>query len=344
VTDPAAIPGADASVEAAELAALRADPPTLALLSTQIGTDYLVPAFEAACPGVVLHHTAALTGADAPLDRIEAAVCWVPPDGLLARLPRLRLIQSLAAGIDHLLRDPALPRQVPLARIVDPEMASGMAAYVAWAVTQHQRHMGAYLAQQREALWREQPVQHPRHHRVGIAGYGALGQACARALRAIGYTVRGWRRSAGPAEDGHDDHLLLFHGAAGLDDFLAGCDTLVCLLPLTDETRGLLDARLFARLPRGAHLVNVGRGEHLVEADLLAALDSGQLGAATLDAFAQEPMPPEHPFWKHPRITVTPHIATRTPAAVIARQTLAHLAAVRAGRAHAVAIDLDRGY
>lgn len=335
-----ALPESDDPIAAAELAALRADPPTIALLSSQIGTDYLVPAFEAACPGVVLHHTAALTSPHAPLDAIEAAVCWVPPDGLLARLPRLRLIQSLAAGIDHLTRDPALPRQVPMARIVDTEMASGMAAYVAWAVTHRQRHMGAYLAQQREALWREQPVQHPRQHRVGIAGYGALGQACAHALRAIGYSVRAWRRSAGPAEDG----VTLFHGAAGLDDFLAGCDTLVCLLPLTDATRGLLDARLFARLPRGAHLVNVGRGEHLVEADLLAALDSGQLGAATLDAFAQEPMPPGHPFWKHPHITVTPHIATRTPAAVIARQTLAHLAAVRAGRADAVAIDLDRGY
>lgn len=329
-----------AAAEFADLAELRARPPTIALLSTQIATGYLVPAFEAACPGVVLHHTAELQAPGAPLAAIEAAVCWVPPPGLLARLPGLRLVQSLAAGIDHLTSDPALPRQVPLARIVDPEMASGMAAYVAWAVTHRQRHMGAYLAQQREALWREQPVQHPRHHRVGIAGHGALGQACARALRAIGYSVRGWRRSPGAAADG----VTLFHGAAGLDDFLAGCDTLVCLLPLTDATRGILNAGLFARLPRGAHLVNVGRGEHLVEADLLAALDSGQLAAATLDAFAQEPMPPAHAFWKHPRITVTPHIATRTPAAVIARQTLAHLAAVRAGRARDIAVDLDRGY
>lgn len=319
--------------------------PTIALLSTLIDCAYLVPAFEAACPGVRLRHHH--LGAQDPLDALQdadAAVCWGPPPGLLARLPRLALVQSLAAGVDHLTADPALPRHLPIARIVDPEMASGMAAYVAWAVVHGQRHMGAYLAQQHQALWREQPVQHPHHHRVGIAGHGTLGQACARALRAIGYTVRGWRRGAAGPANAEADGVAVFHGDGQLGDFLAGCDTLVCLLPLTEATRGVLNARLFAQLPRGAHLVNVGRGDHLVEADLLDALASGQLGAATLDAFSQEPMPPGHPFWNHPRITVTPHIATRTPAAVIARQTLAHLAAVRAGRAAEVAVDLGRGY
>lgn len=313
-------------------------PPTIALLSSQIDMAYLVPAFEAACPGVQLRRAPDL----GPLDQIDAAVCWVPPPGVLAQMPRLQLVQSLAAGIDHLTSDPQLPRQVPLCRIVDADMASGMAAYVAWAVVQGQRHMGAYLQQQRQGLWQEQPVQHPRHHRVGIAGYGALGQACARALRAIGYPVRGWRRRA--EADAGEPGLTLFHGAAQLPDFLAGCDTLVCLLPLTEATRGVLNAQLLAGLPRGAHLINVGRGDHLVEADLLAALASGQLGAATLDAFTQEPLPADHPFWAHPQITLTPHIATRTPAAVIAQQTLDHLAAVRAGRAAEVAVDLGRGY
>lgn len=315
------------------------EPPTIALLSQAIDMAYLVPAFAAACPGADVRLWPDL-GSVADID---AAVCWVPPAGVLATLPRLALIQSLAAGIDHLTSDPALPMQVPLCRIVDAQMASGMAAYVAWAVVHGQRHMGAYLAQQRAGEWREQPVQHPPQHRVGIAGFGALGQACARTLRSIGYAVRGWKRSpsAPPADLAE---VALFHGDAQLDEFLSGCDTLVCLLPLTAATRDRIDARFLAALPPGAHLVNVGRGDHVVEADLLAALDSGRLGAATLDAFRTEPLPAGHPFWRHPRITVTPHIATRTPAAVIAAQTLANLATIRAGRAAEVAIDRHRGY
>jgi glyoxylate/hydroxypyruvate reductase A len=159
-------------------------------------------------------------------------------------------------------------------------------------------------------------------HRVGIAGLGVLGTSVARALAGIGYAVRGWSRS--PKAD-LPEGVEAFHGDAARADFLAGCDTLVCLLPLTDATRGVLDAALFAQLPRGAQLVNVGRGAHLVEADLLAALDDGHIASAVLDAFVQEPLPPDHPFWRHPRITVTPHVATRTRPEAIARQTHAHL-------------------
>jgi glyoxylate/hydroxypyruvate reductase A len=312
-------------------------PPVIALLSRKVDLSYLRPAFEAECPGIDLRLLPDL----GDLDSIEAACCWQPPPGLLATLPQLRLIHSAAAGIDHLTADPALPRHLPLCRITDPTMASGMAAYVTWAVVRQQRQMPLYQQQAAQGRWQTHPVQPTSAHRVGIAGLGWLGTACASALQALGYTVRGWRRSAtgdGPA--GVD----LFTGDAQRDAFLAGCDSLVNLLPLTDATRGLLGAALFNQLPRGAHLVNVGRGEHLVEADLLAALDSGQLGAATLDAFATEPLPAEHPFWRHPLVTVTPHIATRTTPQAIARQTLANLAAVRAGRAAEVAVDLARGY
>lgn len=315
------------------------DTPTLALISATIDMRYLVPAFEAACPGIGLRIWPDL----GDVAGIDAAVCWEPPPRVIATLPNLKLIQSLAAGIDHLVRDPSLPTDIPLCRIVDSQMATGMAAYVAWAVVHGQRHMGAYLAQQRTGEWREQPVQHPPQHRVGIAGFGALGQACARTLLSIGYAVRGWKRSASevPADLAG---VTLFHGDAQLADFLSGCDTLVCLLPLTEATRNRIDARFLAALPRGAHLINVGRGDHVVDADLLTALDCGQLGAATLDAFRIEPLPADHPFWRHPRITLTPHIATRTPAAAIAKQTLANLAAIHAGRAADVAIDRARGY
>jgi glyoxylate/hydroxypyruvate reductase len=311
-------------------------PPVLALLSAHVDMAFLVPALRAACPEADIRLQPSL-GA---LDEIDAALCWAPPPGLLATLPRLQLVQSLGAGIDHLTNDPTLPA-VPLCRIVDVDMASGMAAYVSWAVVQHQRQMGAYLRQAQTQTWQALPVLPPREHVVGIAGLGALGQACARSLLALGYRVRGWRRHA---EGGLPEGVALFHGDAQRAAFLAECQTLVCLLPLTADTRGVLNARLFEQLPRGAHLVNVGRGDHLVEADLLAALASGQLAAATLDAFTQEPLPPGHAFWQHPQITVTPHIATRTAPAVIARQTLANLAAIRDGRAAEVAVDLTRGY
>ena len=312
-------------------------PPCVALLSEVLDMRYLAAPFAEACPGIDLR-----TGAElGRLDEIDVAVCWFAPPGLLARLPNLQLVQSLAAGIDHLVADPALPRHLPLCRVVDSTMAAGMNAYVSWAVVQQQRGMGGYVVSSAASRWHEQPVVTPRRHRVGIAGLGHLGTACAAALAAIGYDVRGWSRNAKTALP---EGVTGFHGDAQLDAFLAGCDTLVCMLPLTPQTRGFLNAALFARLPRGAHLINVGRGDHLVEADLQPALDSGQLAAATIDAFSQEPLPPGHRFWGDPRILVTPHIATRTDRQVIVQQTLANLAAVRRGERPVNQVDLARGY
>lgn len=289
----------------------------IALVSDQIAMDYLRPAFSARFPDAKLHRIDTEVQELDALDDIDAVVCWSPPVGLLARMPRLRLIQSVGAGTDHITRDTALP-DVPIRRIVDPEMAAGMNAYVAWAVVHGQRHMARYIENQRRAAWEEAPVVSPGRHRVGIAGLGVLGQSAARALTAIGYRVRGWSRSA---KSGLPDGVEAFHGDAARADFLAGCDTLVCLLPLTDDTRGILNAALFEQLPHGAHLVNAGRGAQLVQDDLLAALESGQVASAVLDAFVEEPLHAAHPFWHHPRITVTPHIATRTGPEAIARQT-----------------------
>jgi glyoxylate/hydroxypyruvate reductase A len=311
--------------------------PVVALLSSAIHLQYLADAFEEAHPGIDLRMGADLGN----LEDIDVAVCWFPPHGRLAQFPNMQLVQSLAAGVDHILADPDLPRHLPLCRIVDTTMAAGMKAYVSWAVVQHHRGMKAYVASSDAGQWEEQPVVSPRRHRVGVAGLGTLGLACADALATIGYQVRGWSRSA---KDDLPDGVTGFHGADQLDDFLSGCDTLVCLLPLTPQTQGFLNAELFAKLPRGAHLINVGRGDHLVEADLLPALDSGQLSAATLDAFSVEPLPKDHPFWGRPDILVTPHIATRTDRLVIAQQTLANLAAVREGTRPLNQIDLERGY
>lgn len=289
----------------------------IALVSDQIPMDYLLPALRARFPEADLRLADTQVQQLGALEEIDAVVCWSPPPGLLARMPRLKLVQSVGAGTDHITRDPALP-DVPVCRIVDPDMAAGMNAYVAWAVVHGQRHMGGYLESQRRAAWEESPVEPPGRHRVGIAGLGVLGQSAARALAAIGYRVRGWSRSP---KEGLPAGIEAFHGEDARAEFLAGCDTLVCLLPLTEATRGVLNAELFAQLPRGARLVNAGRGAHLVQEDLLAALDSGQLASAVLDAFIEEPLPPGHPFWRHPRITVTPHIASRTAPEAIARQT-----------------------
>jgi glyoxylate/hydroxypyruvate reductase len=252
-----------------------------------------------------------------------------------------KLIQSIAAGVDHILADPALPPAVPVCRVVDPGMAAGMCAYVNWAVIHQQRHFDRYLVHESKRHWQEEPIVSPRRHRVGVAGFGWLGSACARSLAAVGYSVRAWHRGASrPVPPG----VAVFHGQAQLDDFLSGCDTLVCLLPLTARTRGFLDAELFGRLPRGAHVINVGRGGHLVEEALLGAIASGQVGHATLDAFSSEPLPPDHPFWSEPRITVTPHIASRTDLDVIVRQTLENLAQVQQGLTPSASVDPGRGY
>lgn len=300
--------------------------PCIALVSDQIPMDYLLPAMRERFPDADLRRWDTQVQQLGDLEDIDAVVCWSPPPGLLARMPHLALVQSVGAGTDHITRDPSLP-SVPVCRIIDPDMAAGMNAYVAWAVVHGQRHMGGYLDSQRRAAWEEAPVVPPGRHRVGIAGLGVLGQSAARALTAIGYSVRGWSRSP---KEGLPEGCQSFHGDAARAEFLAGCDTLVCLLPLTESTRGMLNAELFAQLPRGARLVNAGRGAHLVQEDLLAALDSGQIASAILDAFIEEPLPSTHPFWRHPRITVTPHIASRTEPAAIARQTHDNLA--RLGR------------
>ena len=307
------------------------------LASAQIDMSYLLPSFAKLAPELDIHIHAA-TGAPADADTV---LCWHAPVGLFGTLPRLRLVQSIAAGVDHIMADPSLPGDVPICRVIDPDMASGMVAYVVWAITHRHRNFDQYLARNARGLWQESPIVPTRLHRVGIAGLGVLGTAAAKALKMLGYDVAGWSRS--PKPDLPED-IKTFHGADQLDDFLARTDSLICLLPLTDDTKGFLNADLFARLPAGAHLINVGRGAHLVEQDLLAALDLGQLGAATLDAFIQEPLPEDHPFWRDPRIIVTPHIATRTGPTVVVTQLLANLARQDAGTPLFGAIDRQRGY
>jgi glyoxylate/hydroxypyruvate reductase len=270
---------------------------------------------------------------------IDYALVWQPEPGLLASLPNLKLIVSLGAGVDHVLRDPELPASVPILRLVDPYMTQAMSEYVVLQVSRLHRLDFDYRAQQAAVEWREHAQKNAPERTVGILGFGQLGQDAGRRLQAIGFDVAGWSRS-GRTVPG----FATYGGADGLDALLARSEILVSLLPMTPETEGILDANLFARLPRGAGIINAGRGRHLVEDDLLAALASGQIGAAVLDVFREEPLPLAHPFWRHPRIIVTPHVAAEThppTAAAIIAQAIDNF---EAGRPVANLIDRQRGY
>jgi glyoxylate/hydroxypyruvate reductase A len=270
---------------------------------------------------------------------IDCAVVWAPPHGLLATLPGLKLIISLGAGVDHLLADPALPRRVPIMRLVDPHMVAQMSEYLMLQVLRLHRRDLTYQAQQRERVWREHVQRPAAERRVGILGLGRYGADAAMKLKGLGFDVAGWSRSAKSL-----DGIRCFAGDAGLAALLKRTDILICLLPLTQETAGILDQRAFALLPRGAAIVNVGRGGHLVEADLLAALDGDQLDAAILDVFGEEPLPEDHPFWRHPRIVMTPHVAAATNPPTAAAIVADAINRMREGRPIADLVDFEREY
>lgn len=270
---------------------------------------------------------------------IEYALVWRPEPGLLASLPNLRLILSLGAGVDHILCDPRLPRGVPIVRLVDPYLSDAMGEYVALQVLRLHRQDLDYSAQQQAGIWRELPQKNACERPVGILGFGEIGQNAARKLAALGFPIAGWGRRQRTVPG-----FRTYAGPVGLSQLLPESEILVCLLPLTPETEGILSARTFAALPEGAGLVNAGRGGHLVEEDLIPALDRGQLSAAALDVFREEPLPPGHPFWRHPRIVVTPHIAGITNPATAAPIILDTIRRFEAGRPLLNQVDPDQGY
>jgi glyoxylate/hydroxypyruvate reductase A len=270
---------------------------------------------------------------------IDYALVWQPEPGLLASLPNLKLIFGLGAGIDHLVRDQALPRQVPIVRLVDPYMTDAMSEFVTLSVLRLHRQDLDYLAQQRAAQWLERDQKNAAERPVGILGFGTLGQAAGRKLQALRFPVAGWSRSAKDIAG-----FRTFSGGDGLDDLLGQSEILVCLLPLTRATAGIINAATLARLPRGAGVVNAGRGNHIVEDDLIAALESGQLSGAVLDVFHDEPLPPDHPFWRHARIIVTPHVAAETNPPTALAIIRDGIQCFEAGLPVANIVDLNRGY
>jgi glyoxylate/hydroxypyruvate reductase A len=301
------------------------------------GTDDPRPwrdAIAAALPGLQFHVWPE-TGATGD---VRYTLVWKPPPGWHARFPNLTAILSLGAGVDAILADPLLPPGVPVLRLVDAGLGRQMAQYAAYGVLHFHRCMHEYALLQRASRWEPLPPVATTACVVGVLGLGALGAEAARTIAAMGYPVLGWSRAPRTLPG------ITCYAAAELDRFLARVNVLVNFLPLTPATTGLLDARLFARLPRGACLVNVARGRHLVEADLLAALDSGQLGGALLDVFEDEPLPAAHPFWLHPGVVVTPHVAGVTLASEAAAQVIANLRRLERGEPPLGIVDRQAGY
>lgn len=277
---------------------------------------------------------------------IRHALAWHPDPGVLKTFPNLETIVSVGAGVDHLFKDPDLP-SVPIIRYIDPDLTGRMVEYVTLQTLYHTRRMSEYRAQQTRSNWQYLPEPAAHEVRVGIMGLGVLGAACAQALLALGYQVRGWTRSPRQVEG-----VTCFAGQTELDPFLAETDILVVLLPFTPDTKGLIDRGLLrklsatgrhARMP-GPVLINAGRGGVQVGDDILAALDAGELYAASLDVFEVEPLPADSPFWANERVVITPHNAAESTPDSIVTYFLDHVARMENGEAMQNVVDRDAGY
>ena len=272
-------------------------------------------------------------------EQVEFVLCWNQPAGILSQFPNLRGISSFGAGVNHLLNDKSCPVNIPLARVVDPDLKQSMAEYVMLGILEHFRRLADYRRQQELGQWLVQKIPHPSTIRVGIMGYGEIGRYVAHKLADFGFKVHGWRRNRQ-----HVDRLTVYAGEDELDEFLKNTEILVCLLPLTLDTENILNLQTFHQLPQQAYLINAARGAHLVEADLLAALESGQLCGALLDVFRDEPLPKRHPFWKHTKITITPHIASVTNPESAALQIVENYRRALRGEPLSNRVDRGRGY
>jgi len=308
------------------------------LLATDFAPDAL-SAWGHALRALLPQETIVTERAHADPDAIDIALIANPPAGALADLPKLRLIQSMWAGVDKLLRDPSIPADVPLARMVDPAMNEAMAETALWAVLSLHRGFFAYARQQADAQWQALPQRRADELHVAVLGLGQMGATVARRLAANGYRVTGWSTRPVVVEG-----IATVHGDAALIPLLGRHEIVVNLLPLTASTTALFDRERLALLPRGASLVNLARGAHVVEADLLAALDAGHLQHAVLDVFATEPLPVEHPFWRHPRVTVLPHAAAQTDLRSATLVAVDNVKRLRSGEPVAHLVERMRGY
>ncbi|MEO0867844.1 MAG: glyoxylate/hydroxypyruvate reductase A [Cyanobacteria bacterium J06642_11] len=273
---------------------------------------------------------------DGSRNEITFALVWAQPPGVFAQYPNLQVIASMGAGVDNLLQDTSIPDHVPVVRMVDPRLVSQMGDYVLAATLNHVRQFSIYM-QQRQ--WHTLPPRNVDDVTVGVMGLGQIGKSVATRLGVVGFPVVGWSRRAKSIAG-----MQVFSGHQQLSDFLAASNVLVCLLPLTPETKNILNDTTLSQLPQGAYVVNVARGNHLVEEDLLSLVDNNYLAGACLDVFRQEPLPETHPFWNHPKILVTPHIASLTDPGSVAPQIVENYRRMVTGEPLLNQVDRQQGY
>nr|WP_298795659.1 glyoxylate/hydroxypyruvate reductase A [uncultured Acetobacter sp.] len=270
------------------------------LKSTQERAKVWKPLFNSALPDLAFH----VWPETGDPEEVRFLAAWEPPADLLTRFPNLEVIFSVGAGVDQFDMS-AIPKHVTIIRMIEPGLTEGMVDYVLWATLTLHRDGLTYIAQQKQHIWKARPNLVAAQRRVGIMGMGTLGAPVAQALALNGFTCSGWSRSRHSVPD-----ITCYAGPEELDTFLTTTDILICLLPLTDATRGILNASLFEKLPKGAQIINAARGAHLVVPDLLEMLESGQISGAILDVTDPEPLPVDSPLWDDPRILITPHIAS----------------------------------
>lgn len=290
--------------------------------------------------------SASLPGADVWLwtpdcagRQADYAVLWAPPPALFASQHQLKAVFNIGAGVDSVMKLPNLPSGIPIVRLTDAGMAVQMAEYVCHALIRHARRFNTYEIQAKNREWKREPPIRRDAFPVGVMGLGDIGARVAQAVAAFEYPTFGWSRTLKSLSG-----ITTFAGHDGLDEFLSRVRVLVCVLPLTPDTEGILNADTFAKLKPDAYLINVARGRHLVEGDLLAMLESGRLAGATLDVFREEPLPAGHAFWNHPKITITPHISAITLRADSVIQIAEKIRALERGETIAGVVETGRGY
>ncbi|MFM0700682.1 2-hydroxyacid dehydrogenase [Paraburkholderia sediminicola] len=306
---------------------------TIALMSRRFSLAPLKPFIEARLPGILV-----LDWQDDSAREAEVVVCWDPPEGVWNDYPNVRLIHSIGAGVNFIVSDPSLPK-VPVCRIVNPDLVRQMVEYVTWSVLYFYRRFDLAMQGKRETRWTRVDSIAPGQYKVGVMGLGALGMQVATHLVSSGFEVRGWARSEKILPG-----VAQYYGPDRLMAFCDGLDVLICLLPLTDATRGILCETTFSALSAGGALVHCGRGEHLVEPDLVYALRSGKLRGAVVDVFEAEPLPGDSPLWAEPNLVITPHMAAVASFELIAQQIAHNAAQLDAGGSLANTVDVSAGY
>lgn len=278
------------------------------------------------------------------IDQIRVAVVANPPAGALRGYPKLEFVQSLWAGVDSLLADHSVPEHLMIARMVDPAMAQAMAETALWATLSLHRGYFDYQRQQQDRVWRDLPQRRASDIRVTVLGLGAMGLASAQRIASLGYAVSAWRTGISHRNSVDASGIQVVSGSDALSPLLAKSDIVINLLPLTAQTRGLLNRDFFMAMPKGSSIVNLGRGGHLIEADLLSALDAGHLHRAVLDVFQTEPLPVVSMFWAHPKVTVLPHIAAITDPDSASQIVAKQIRSWAAGGPVAHQVQRGRGY